>query len=174
MIAFRQLQRCRVVLDAGTIADWAAVRLARKASRLADCDPRSRSSERCCEHLVEAECRFPETDRLMKEVLAAIRTRVPRVPREQILEMRQELEHVKKSEQQGPLARHVERALEQQIGKGRIQKKDEHVVRLALKSGARGILTTDRGLAQGVQAHTTMAQLTAAWHVLDADAELQG
>jgi hypothetical protein len=172
MTAFADLQKCRVVLDACTIADWAAVRLARKESRIEDCQQRWRASERCCEHLVKAQCRFPSTDRLIGEVLAAMRTRMSRVPRDQILNLQEEFEQVTTSELQGTLAKDLERALKQQIKNGRIEKKDEHVVRLALKRSARGILTADHGLASGVQGHRTIAGKTAAWHVLDADAEL--
>ncbi len=64
------------------------------------------------------------------------------------------------------------KALDEQVKKKRIQAKDRHVVELALGASARGVLTTDNPLVDGINGHANLNDTLAAWHVEDAAASL--
>lgn len=158
MIAFVDVERTHVVLDAGTVADWAVASLFEDDPQR--CDARWAASADACERLVRRHCTFPTSKKLLGEIVHATHLRSPRVPRSLVVETERLL--------QAPTKPSKLRTADVPRDLGVIQKKDRHVIELALASVATGVVTTDEDLAVGIGRHSVLRDQLAGWHVLDA------
>lgn len=165
---FDKLRGRRVVLDAGVLADWGAAHLVEGSGLARTYDPRWADSFDAVASLEKRRCELTVSDDILREAREAIAERAGGPARATILE----LESRRVRPNQGRLDPRAKKALDEQVKKKLIQAKDRHVAELALGTDARGVLTTDDPLANGLNGHAVLSATVTAWHVSDAAASL--
>ena len=123
----------RAVLDAGVLADWLAAEIASPPA------PRWAESRRCALALLRARCELVRSDQLVDEAEVAFRERGTAAPRAPFLDRLNGLGAAWRIVRASQLAATpIGAALSDAVRRGRVQKKDEHVVHLvAVRQRAR-------------------------------------